>query len=83
MYLIFFLPVVFAQEKSEDPGITPDSFLWGLDKASERIDLLLTFDKSEKAKKGLAHAHERLSEVKAMIEENKLEAAEKAKESHE
>ena len=69
-------------EPSEDPGVTPDSFLWGLDRAIERISLLLTFDKSAKAKKGLAHARERLLEVKAMIEQKKLDAAEKAKEEH-
>ena len=79
--LMLILPVVTAQQ-STDAGVTPDSFLWGLDKALDQLTLLLTFDKGEKAKKGLEIARERLLEVKEMVEENKLEAAEKAKEEH-
>ncbi|MEK6916227.1 MAG: DUF5667 domain-containing protein, partial [Nanoarchaeota archaeon] len=71
-----------AQQTETAAGVTPDSFIWGLDKALDQIGLLLTFDKGEKAKKGLEIARERLFEVKQMIEENKLEAAEKAKEEH-
>ena len=77
---LLLLPIVNAQQ--EDPGITPDSFLWGLDKALDQLVLLLTFDEGEKAKKGLEIARERLLEVKLMIEENKLEAAVKAKDEH-
>ena len=61
-----------------DPGITPDNPLYGLDRAIERIDLLLTFNKAEKAKKGLVYARERLAEVQAMIAANKADAAEDA-----
>ena len=82
IYLIFLLPVIFAQETSENPGITPDSFLWGIDKALEQISLFLMTSPSSKATKGLEHAQERLAEIKAMIEENKLDAAKKAEESH-
>ena len=82
VYLIFLLPIVFAQETLEDPGITPDSFLWGIDKALEQISLLLAISPEAKATKGLEIAQERLAEIKKMIEENKLEAAEKAEESH-
>ena len=77
---VLVLPFVNAQQT--DAGVTPDSFLWGLDKAIDQLTLLLTFDKGEKAKKGIEIARERLLEVKEMIEENKLEAAEKAKEEH-
>ena len=66
----------------EEKGITPDSFLWGLDNAIDRLSLLLTFDEGKKARKGLEIARERLLEVKAMAEENKFEDAEKAKEEH-
>jgi len=76
------VPVILAQETSEDPGITPDSFLWGLDRALEQISLLLATSPSSKATKGLEHAQERLAEIKVMIEENKLDAAKKAEESH-
>ena len=82
IFLIFMLPIVIAQETQQNPGITPDSFLWELDKALEQISLLLTLSPNAKATKGLEHAGERLAEIKVMIEENKLDAAEKAKESH-
>ncbi|MBW2980755.1 hypothetical protein KY360_05045 [Candidatus Woesearchaeota archaeon] len=66
----------------EDPGITPDSPLYGLDRAIERISLKLTLGKSAKAKKGLAHARERLMEVQAMIAAKKMGAAAEAQEEH-
>ncbi len=80
--LILLSPVVIAQETPQDPGITPDSFLWGLDKVMEQISLLLTASPDAKATKGLKFAEERLAEIKVMIEENKLEAALKAQENH-
>mgnify|MGYP001614894558 FL=1 len=63
-------------------GVTPDSPLWGLDRAIERLDLLLTLNKAQKAKKGLMHARERLVEVRQMIQEKKLDAASKAGKAH-
>lgn len=88
--IVLILPFVIAQEAASvdtkepivDPGITPDSPLWGIDRALENINLALTFDKSAKAQKGLEHAAERLFEVKAMIEKNKLEHAGKAELAH-
>ena len=68
--------------EEETGGIGPDSIFWGLERAIERIDLLLTLDKSRKAEKGLAHAQERLLEVRAMIKANKFEAAAKAEVKH-
>ena len=85
LLMILILPIVNAQQtpqSAEDAGVMPDSFLWGLDKALDQLNLLLTFDKGEKAKKGIEIARERLLEVKEMVNENKLEAAEKAKEEH-
>jgi len=83
LYLILFLPLISAQQTEiEDSGITPDSIFWGLDKAFDQINLLLTTGDVDKAKKGLEIAEERLAEIKAMIEENKLEEAEKAQEAH-
>ena len=85
LLMILILPIVNAQQTTqpaEDAGVTPDSFLWGLDKALDQLTLLLTFDKGEKAKKGIEIARERLLEVKEMVNENKLEDAEKAKEEH-
>ncbi len=72
------------EDEEELPSTTPDQpILWGLKRAMERIDLALTFNKAEKAKKGLAHAKQRLLEVEAMISEKKLEQAEKAQRSRE
>lgn len=78
--IILALPIANAQQL--DAGVTPDSFLWGLDKAIDQLSLLLTFDKGEKAKKGVEIARERLLEIKVMVEENKLEAAVRAKDEH-
>ena len=69
--------------EEELPTTTPDKPIrWGLKRALERIDLALTFNKAEKAKKGLKHARERLLEVEAMVAEKKLDAAEKARDAH-
>ncbi len=82
LIMIFVLPLSNAHEEPVDPGVTPDSFLWGLDKAIDQLNLVLTFSPAEKAKKGIEIARERLEEVKVMVEANKLEAAEKGKEEH-
>ncbi len=75
LMLVLFSIIVYAQ----DTGITPDSRLYGLDKAIDRLKLLLTFTQEDKAKIGLNIAHERLLEVKEMINKKDLESAEKAK----
>jgi hypothetical protein len=79
----FVVQPAFAQEaENGDPGITPDSFLYGLDVALDKINLLLTFDQTEKSKKGLEIAQERLLEVRAMALENKISAMERAANEH-
>lgn len=87
--LAFMAPMVLAEDAIvaestdlEEPGITPDSPLYGLDRAIERIGLALTFDKAKRSEKALRNAEERLAEVKAMVEANKLEHAERAQERH-
>lgn len=84
MALVLSIPVSFAQETTEEEtgGVAPDSVLYGLDKALDSISLALTFNKEKKAEKGLIVARERLLEVQKMIEENKLEHAEKAENEH-
>ncbi len=83
LVLLVLLPFVLAQEKSsQDPGITPDSFMWGVDTALEQISLLLAANPEAKAVKGLEIARERLLEVKAMAEEKNLPALEKAQSAH-
>ena len=81
--LIVLISSVNAQQTTTiDPGVTPDSFLWGLDKAFDQITFLLVAGDVDKAKKGLEIAEERLAEIREMIKENKLEEAEKAQEAH-
>ncbi len=80
--VMLMVPFVVAQEEV-DPGVTPDSLFYGLDKAMDRISLALTFNKAAKAEKGLKIAEERLMEAKQMFEENKGDKAEKAQEQHE
>jgi len=77
--------VVSAQDLEasvDDAGTTPDSIVWGLDRAIEKIELAMTFNNAGKERKRLEHAHERLLEVKKMIEEGKIEDAERAREKH-
>ncbi|MBI2671910.1 hypothetical protein HYX16_03170 [Candidatus Woesearchaeota archaeon] len=83
IFLVIGMSVVYAQEETEDDGgVAPDSAFYGLDRAFERLDLLITLRKAEKAKKGLAHARERLLEARKLIKENKLEHLERLKEDH-
>ena len=73
--LMLILPIVIAQETTEDAGTTPDSILYGLDKAFERIGLAFTFGQANKAEKRLNHANERIAELKEMIDKGKPEYA--------
>lgn len=83
--LMLGLPISAAQEEAElpDAGTTPDSALYGLDKAFERISLALTFDRAAKAEKRLQIASERIAELKAMTEKGKPEHNEKLMEESE
>src|SRR3989338_8552512 len=91
-FLIFLLLVVNVSAQGDAPdsaelddtdaGITPDSAFYGLDNAWEKISLAFTFNKEKKAEKELKYARERLREVKLMVEENKLDAVQKAEERH-
>ncbi len=65
-----------------DPGITPDSPFYFLDKASERLSLAFTFNKEKKAKKALKFAEERLAELEEMTQEGKVDDAQKAEEGY-
>ena len=65
-----------------DAGVSPDSVVYGLDRAIERINLALIFNKIKRAEKALLIAEERLAEVEAMIEKNKLDKAEIAQQKY-
>jgi formate dehydrogenase maturation protein FdhE len=64
---------VMAQEENTDPGITPDSIFYGLDKAFEKVQLALEKDEIAKAKLHLEFANERVAEARSMADSDKLE----------
>ena len=66
-----------------DPGITPDSFLWGMDVALDDLGVALSGDAEAQAEAGLEVAQERLAEMEEMADEDNAEAVEKAQEEHE
>lgn len=81
------MPLIAAEDNSNeievvDAGVTPDSPLYGLERAMERIQLAFIRNKVERAKFKLDLAEERLAEAEEMFEENNTEAAEEAQELH-
>ena len=74
---------VVSEETGEgDVSVAPDSPLWGVKRAIERIDLALTFNKAAKSEKGLKYARIRLLEVQKMMKKGDLKNAAKAEEAH-
>ncbi|MEM4714326.1 MAG: DUF5667 domain-containing protein, partial [Candidatus Nanoarchaeia archaeon] len=69
-------------ELNQDPGVTPDSPLWGIDVALDRLAFRLAAG-PKKAELGLKIARERLVEMKRMQERNKTMECERAIEVHE
>ncbi|MFP3945753.1 MAG: DUF5667 domain-containing protein [Archaeoglobaceae archaeon] len=73
------IPVGAAAQETDgdtqlpDPGITPDSWMYGFKKAFENVDMALTFGEEAKAKKHLHYAELRLSEANNMAEKRKTE----------
>jgi len=82
LILMLFTGFVSAQE-TESGGVGPDSALWGIDRALERIQLVLTFNEVSKEKVRLEHARERLLEVRERIEAGDVDNAEDARRQHE
>lgn len=75
-FLLVFSTTAIAQNEEVDPGITPDQpFLYGLDKAWDRIGYALSRNKEAA---GLKIARERIAEAKQMRQENKTEKAKQA-----
>ena len=56
-----------GETATEEVSITPDSPLWGVKLAIEKIDLALTFNRAAKSEKGLKYARLRLLEVEKMM----------------
>jgi hypothetical protein len=70
---LFWGGTVYAQdEELPDPGITPDSPFYFLDKWGKNITMFFTFGAEAKAKKALRYAEERLAEAQAMAAKNKI-----------
>jgi hypothetical protein len=82
--LLLTMAPVFAQEADlPDPGVTPGSVLYGLDKALERIELALSRGSERKAQVHLKHANERLAEIKVLSEEGDTTHIDEAEEGFE
>ncbi len=71
--LLVLLPAVSAADGDTDPGLTPDSTFYFLDKLIEKLDLALTFDDVSKTEKFIKYAQERLAEAEEMNTEEKDE----------
>jgi len=72
--------IAYAQEETAlpDPGITPDSLFYFADQWGKQISLMFTFNTENKVQKALRYADERLTEIDAMIAQNKIRQATKA-----
>ncbi len=67
---------VMAQEELPGPGITPDDWLYWLDRAVESLQKVFTFAPEDKARLSLQLAEERLAEAKAMIDKGESDLVE-------
>ncbi|MFH1428106.1 MAG: DUF5667 domain-containing protein, partial [Patescibacteria group bacterium] len=78
LILVSFTVGVFAQETElPDPGLTPDSPFYFMERAVEAIGTFFTFGNLNKAERHTLLAAERLSEAKAVMEKEKPELVEK------
>jgi len=68
---LLFSTHVYAQENQlPDPGITPDSPFYFFDNFGKNVGLFFAFGPNGKARKALEYARERLSEARAMANQN-------------
>ena len=68
--ILFISPALAQEEQLPDPGITPDSWMYGFKRFGEALDMAFTFDEAARAQKHLRYASLRLSEAKAMANGN-------------
>ncbi len=81
---LLFGGVAFAQDDNlPDPGLTPDSPFYFLERIAERIGTFFTFGDIKKAGRHTALAAERLAEAKVMAEKEKPKLLEKTLERYE
>lgn len=69
-------------EELPEPGTTPGSMMFGLERAQESISLALTFNKEKKVQKRIRMAQERLAEARKLSEANDSVNSAKAVEMH-
>ncbi len=67
-----------AETALPDPGTTPDSPFYFMDKWGKQISLAFTFNAEKKAQKALRYADERMAEMDAMMVKNKIKEATQA-----
>ncbi len=88
MMMVISVPVMSQQgatgdeDAAKDAGVTPDSLLWGIDVALDKLALALSLGDKAKAEKGMEIAEERLLEIKIMAGKNKSEGMAKAEAEH-
>jgi hypothetical protein len=73
--------VAYAQETETtlpDPGTTPDSPFYFMDKWGKQLSLMFTLNAGEKTDKALRYADERMAEMDAMLAHNKIKEATQA-----
>lgn len=68
-------PVLAQVAELPDPGLTPDSPFYFLERISEGIGTFFTFGNLKKAERYTTLAAERIAEAKAVVEKGKPEAA--------
>jgi hypothetical protein len=85
--LVMASPVFAAVETGEtlpvEPGITPDSPMYGLDKVGEKLQLAFAFREQRKAELHYRFAQERLSEAEQLVEDNETDLIEETMEDYE
>jgi len=76
---LFISGIAYAQDEGlPDPGLTPDSPFYFLDKWGKNIGMFFTFGNEAKARKALQYAEERLAEARAMAANNRVREMEQA-----
>lgn len=78
MSILFMSGVLAETVELQNPGINPDSALWGIDRGLERIRYAFTFGSENRAEYGLKIAEERLSEIKVMNQRENIDGYELA-----
>lgn len=68
-----FIPSAVSQTEIPPAGITPDSPLYTVKVAIEQLQLMLTFNNTEKVRLHLQFAGERLAELRQMTERHRFE----------